>query len=369
MWTGRTRLQFDPGHEGRRATAREALALAREAGDPVTLAHVLKNYIHATWAPDTLAERTRLADELEQVAKTANDPALECWSAWISHNVLIESADFAAAEEAAMRCQTIAARLGQPSMKWFVAGPSAGFEVMRGDFERGEQLVNETFQIGTEAGQPDAFMVLASQISMIKMYQGGAEDLIGPLEEHARANPAIPAWQAALVGAYAWLGRLEEAAAGVNSAAADRFEHLPWDSVRMSALAMYTDAAVQSSATEAAAILYEVMEPSADQVIWNLITGYGHCQLWLGMLAAATGRHEQADRHFASANEFHHANGMLLFAAQGHLEWARALQTRGQRVLAEREAASALDLSREHGYYAIERLALALIQNPATASA
>ena len=98
-------LQYEPDHKPRRALAAQALALAREAGDAPTLAQVLSNYIHATWAPDTIDERRNLAAELAEVARSVQDPALEFWADWIMHNVQIEAADFAAAEDARSRME------------------------------------------------------------------------------------------------------------------------------------------------------------------------------------------------------------------------------------------------------------------------
>jgi hypothetical protein len=287
----------------------------------------------------------------------------------VAHNVQIESGNFEAAEEARTRMDAIAERLGQPSMKWFAGFPAAGWEIMRGDFERAEQLGNNAFQTGTEAGQPDAFMMFGAQISQIMCYRGKAGDLIGLVEEHARSNPGIPAWQASLAGAYCWVNRFDEAKAQIELAAVDRFQHIPWDQIRMSALAMWTLAVSWAQVPAAAEIIYELMEPWSDQVVWNADTGYGHARLWMGMLAATMGRDEVADRHFAFANDFHHKTGLLLFAAHGHFEWARALKARGHQVLAEQEAARAIELSREHGYGGIEALAIPIVHSEATTGA
>ena len=50
-------LTFAPDHARRWALADEAIALARQAGDPRTLAAVLDGSCYAIWAPDTLAKR------------------------------------------------------------------------------------------------------------------------------------------------------------------------------------------------------------------------------------------------------------------------------------------------------------------------
>jgi hypothetical protein len=131
--------------------------------------------------------------------------------------------------------------------------------------------------------------------------------------------------EAALAWTLCWLGRRSEAAAIVTEAAADRFEHVPWESTRSSALAMYADAAAQAGATGAAAVLYELIEPWADQVVWNGTNAFGHTSTYLGLLAAALGRDAQADEHFARACVIQERDEMHVWAARAQLGWAEAL--------------------------------------------
>ena len=73
-------LQFDPDHERRRALADEALALAREAGDPRALPYVLRDHFHAVWSADTLAARRRTAEEMTALAEASEDPLARFWA-------------------------------------------------------------------------------------------------------------------------------------------------------------------------------------------------------------------------------------------------------------------------------------------------
>ena len=136
----------------------------------------------------------------------------------------------------------------------------------------------------------------------------------------------------------------------------------------MSALALYADAAVLTDSSGPASILYELIEPWADQVVWNGLIGYGHARMWLGLLAACMGDHEQADQHLAFASDFQETNGLLLWAARGHLGWAEALAGRGGDAARAREhAARALELSQQHGYAPFEERAAALVEAQSTA--
>ena len=135
----------------------------------------------------------------------------------------------------------------------------------------------------------------------------------------------------------------------------------------MTALALYADAAVLTDSSGPASILYELIEPWADQVVWNGVIGYGHARMWLGLLAACMGDHEQADQHLAFACDFQETHGLLLWAARAHLGWAEALAGRGDAARAREHAARALELSREHGYGAFEERAAALVEAQSTA--
>jgi hypothetical protein len=166
-----------------------------------------------------------------------------------------------------------------------------------------------------------------------------------------------------------WHGRTEEAAAIVTEAARDGFEDIPLDNVRTSALALYADSAALAGVTDAAGVLYELIEPWEDQVVWNGAVTYGHASTYMGLLAATLDRHESADRHFARSCNFHDSNGMPLWAARAHLGWADALAHRGETERARSEAACALELSSHHGYRLFEPRAAAIAEAGSPAQA
>jgi hypothetical protein len=60
---------------------------------------------------------------------------------------------------------------------------------------------------------------------------------------------------------------------------------------------------------------------------------------YLGLLAAALGRDEQADEHFVHAIEIQERDGTLVWTARAHLGWAEALVARGRTELARAHAA------------------------------
>ncbi len=358
-----TELIFEHDHRHRRELAEQALALARELGKPRTAARVLIDWFRAFQAPDGLERRRAHLQELTAAVQAADDPALEFWAASVERVAMIESAELERAETAMQRMVEIAERLGEPTMRWQAAlSGTAGMAILRGELAEGERSAERALQLGEEAGEPDRFMISGTQLIFLRVLQGRCDEVVVLLEQGVEANPLIPGWRAALAVTLCWLGRRDEAAAIVAEAARDRFAHVPWELARLTALVLYADAAAQAGVTDAAEILYDLIEPWADQVAWNGATGCGHARTYLGLLAAALGRDEQADEHFALAIEIQEREGMLVWAGRAHLGWAEALAARGERERAHEHAAIALELSRTRGYGLLEPRAAAILE-------
>ncbi len=237
------------------------------------------------------------------------------------------------------------------------------------DLAAAEHLAQRAFQIGQEAGEPDAILIYGIQLSFALRAQGRGQEIIAVLEERASASPGIVALRAGLAWTLCWLDRRAEAAAILREAASDRFEHILPGGGELTALVLFGDVAVQTGDSNAAAILHELIEPWADQIAWNGATGYGHARMYVGLLAAVLGKHEQADQHLAFACEFQEANDLPLWAARAHLGWAEALTVRGDSAGAREHAARALELAREHGYGLFEERAAALVAPKSAAEA
>jgi hypothetical protein len=164
----------------------------------------------------------------------------------------------------------------------------------------------------------------------------------GQAEQGLHVRIGLGAGESTVKETLVYLDRGAEAAKIIEHAASDRFEHIAADSATLTALALYADAAVETGSSGPASILYELIEPWADQIVWTGVIGYGHARMWLGLLAACMGEHEQADRHLAFACDFQETNGLLLWAARAHLGWAEALAGRGETTRAREHAARAL---------------------------
>ena len=348
-------LGWSPDLARRKALVDEALALARDTQDARTLADVLHLSLYAYWSAETLELRTALVEELAERASSLRDPALHFWVLDDEFHVFTERGELKRAQSALEQMQVVVEELGQPTLKWVTAFDAAALELVRGHLAAAERLAERAFEIGRQAGEPDALFIFSVQLLYVRFYQGRGQEAVPMLEQSTAAYPTITALRAALAALLGWLGRIDESAAMLEQAVSERFEHVSLVPERSTALAFYAEAAVQTADAAAAVILYELIEPWAEQTVYTGAAGNGHARMWLGLLAAVLGRHQQADEHLQFACEFQEANDMPLWAARAQLGWAESLAARGETDAAQEHAARALELSREHGYGLFEQ--------------
>lgn len=355
-------LLYEHDRTRRQALAMEAIALARDIGDPRVRARVLQHAFHGLWSPDMVPVRAGLAGDLLASAQAAEDRALEFWANVLLLHVSFETGDFARAHVVRARQREIAAALAQPTLSWISRIADAGWAVLEGDLVAGERLARQGLELGSLAGQSDALQVFGEHRALVRTYQGrGDEQLIELSRQAAGVHPLMGVWQASTAHYEATFGDPETARAILRDAVESGLERLGWDTLRLVTLAFYTDAAARLRARDAAALVHELMAPWQDQFVWSGALGYGHVRLWLGVAAATLGRDDEADEHLAFACRFHDDNGLRLWSARSHLGWAEALAARGEPVRAQEHAARALELAQAHGYGLIEALASPLV--------
>ncbi len=257
--------------------------------------------------------------------------------------------------------QRLAEELGQPTLRWLACASTTAHELRRGHLADAERLAERAAQLGQDGDPVNAALYYGAHLAFIRVFQGRGEEVLPMMEQSVAAYPGIPAWRAGLAHVCCWTGSFDKCGAIVREAAADRFEHIPWDAVRMTALALYAESAAQSGCAEAAAILYELLEPWWDQIACSGALNYGHVRMYLGELADTAGWPERADEHLEFACQFHDQHGMRLCAANSHLAWASSLARRGDGARARKHGAQALELARANGYGEIDRRAAVLV--------
>jgi hypothetical protein len=213
-------LAFEPDRARRLALADEAIALARQASDPRTLAAVLESSCYAIAAPDTLATRSEQVRELGALVAQVGDLHFEFVASLREMNTAIELGDFGRADAALERAQAIAEQTRQPTQRWNAGFVAAGMMCMRGELEAGERLAEQALRLGQEAGQPDTAVIYGGTIVVNRMVQGRGAEVIALIERMVTEYPGVA--QAARRPTPTRSGRRRKACRGSPSAGASR---------------------------------------------------------------------------------------------------------------------------------------------------
>jgi hypothetical protein len=140
------------------------------------------------------------------------------------------------------------------------------------------------------------------------------------------------------------LGREDEARAEYGALARAGFDSLPHDAQWLIAMTLLAEACGRLGDAARAPELYELLAPYAGRnvVVGRAATCNGSASRLLGVLAAASGEWERAERHFADALAMHVAMGARPFAARTQLAWAEMELARGDAARARELLAEAI---------------------------
>jgi class 3 adenylate cyclase/tetratricopeptide (TPR) repeat protein len=349
----------------RRSLTDEALAAAREQGDPQTVASVLIDRFFAIWTTETAAERREVVDELAAMAESGRleDPLARFWGLGsLACDVGLESGDLEGVERGQAHMREADEQLGEPFVHWCRTWFDGSIAIARGRLEEGDSLMEEAVAMALESGQGDAMTIYVAQLIALRREQGRMDELVDLLVQAVEDNPGLPAFAGALAYTYTEAGHEDEARALLEEGAAKGFRHIGLDVTWLSGQLMYAEVAGHLKEPGAAAAIAELLEPHAGLMCWNGGLYMGPVASYLGRLASVTRDDERAEAHFAAAVEALESFDAPLFLARTRMWWAESLLERGgeearARELLEQAAAEA----RERGCPPVERRATELL--------
>lgn len=361
-------LTFSGDYSRVRALVEEALATARGLADLRPLGHVLYYACNAQLgSADTARTMWELSGELVSLADQLDDLFLQWRAAQWRFVAAMQRGETSEMNQAIARAHDIGAQVGNPALEWAVAYYQSARHQFSGEIEQAEASALRAAGIGHESGQADALMIAGVQLFAVRNEQGRLAELVEILEQRVAETPGLPTLQATLAYTYSELGRVEDARAIFERAAADDFASLPFDIGWISGITRYAEIAARIGAIEAAAVLYRTLLPHRDRIVTAIFTVTGSVERPLGVLAATLERWDDAEQHFAAAAEIHKRLGAKLFLARTWLNWGDALLARGDPADSQRAREllqRAVELARQHGGGAVERAAEALLAAP-----
>jgi tetratricopeptide (TPR) repeat protein len=350
-------LYFTPESKRAVGTSADAIAMARRLGDDEALAFALACGHTAIFDPGQLQERLALSTELIAVGERAGTPELALVGHVHRAGDLLELQRVDEARAEAGAAAAVVEELGQPMQRYFVIWLQSTLALLEGRIDDADRLTTEALDIGIAASHPDAFVVWGTQAAVLAWQRGDTSHLLEPARQLLDQFPDLSAWPAAVALVEVLAGEPRAARARLRAYAAD-LDKLDFDSIWTAAMLALTEVARITDDHEAAAPLYERLEPFAHTlcVVSLNLSEMGPVSRAVGVLATLVGDFDAAERHFEDALAVGRRIGAPPHVARASVDYARMLLERGTNADLERARALLADAAasaREMGMAAV----------------
>lgn len=289
--------------------AEEAVAAARSLGDPSTLAICLLALHDARWEPGTARARLAFIQEMAEAAFAAADVELTAQAVQLRAACLLELNERAGRAVLHEYC-TVAAALGHAQGRWEALSRGGTEALIDGRLDVALRLAAEARALGREMGLPDADGVHGTLAWQVARLHGTRHALIGEM----LALDSIP--QAAGFEAAAYADAGDDAGAR-NAAARLTVANLPEQHHDLEFSALLAEGIAAGGTEDQRRIMYSRLLPYAGTniVVGGCASFWGPVDLFLGLLAAARGDRNAAERHLEAARAMAEHLGASGYAA------------------------------------------------------
>ena len=293
---------YDADRGRARSTAAEALAHARRADDRAALVEVALQCASSAYGdPERQAERHAAVREAADLVRAADEPGHEFALAIAQAVCAVEVFDGPEVAVAHGRMNALAERLDEPMASWFAALASAWGALLCGEVASAQRLSARAFEISTEIGQRDAWLVHQIQIFHIAWHRGRPADMLAAAmrsaSSGATADPRV-AWASVLAG------RTAAAQEMLQSAYASGFgSSAPTE--RLTDLCAWAATAAELSHRPAAEHLLDLLAPWSDRIAATGGVVYPCVGHHLGRLALVLGQDRRARGELDGAMDRH----------------------------------------------------------------
>jgi AAA ATPase domain len=329
-------LLFSPQAYQRATLAAQAVDLARQAGDPVTLAAVLYECHQALWGlpDDTPESRLEVADEIVRIADHAGESALGLQGRALRLGDLLELGDMPRLR-AEYEAYGLAVReLRQTRFMWHLPLQRATLAILAGRFDEADRLIDEGVAQGRRVQHVGLDNFGAAAASINRLLQGRFAETLDAMRAGVERYPAVPAYRVGLALAQAEAGRVDSARSEFERLAAAGFADLPRDFIFVFDLALLALVCHAVDDVPRAERLRALLLPFAAynvRVTRLGIACLGSVEHYLGLLCATLGRWDEAVTRFEAAAQFNDERlGAPPFVANSRYQLGRSLVARGR---------------------------------------
>ena len=345
-------------------TSREALDLARASGDPVALGVALFFRCSSLRGSPAVHEYLALADELVCAAPP------DGWDGWRSGHDQRAQARLALGDRAGFEadvagCERVGSERGFWYFRWTGALRRGALALLDGRFDEVEALAARARQLCPT--EDDAFpaAIYWRQMVLVACERGDAGAAAAASIHLVEIDPANQIHRAMLAFTRAQLSGADEARAELEAFVDAGLGPMPVER-RPVTLAYRTEVALALGGQERARVLHEELIPWEGQIV---VGGFAEAPLgavdrYLGMLATAMGRWEDAETRFEGALRLEDGLAAPPLLARTRYWYGRMLLARGEPADLERAdelLASSRDAARLLGMARLHDQAVALL--------
>jgi tetratricopeptide (TPR) repeat protein len=352
-----TELCWIGGAERPEALSRDAVEIARAAGEAGTLAYALLGRILCVSGPDHLAERAAIVPEILALTEKSGDREVAVNALMWRVGDSLQLGDQATLRSATAALVQRVEALRQPADLWIIPTVHSQAALLEGRFSETEQLCQTIFS--EPNSRANAAQVAAALLFLVRREQGRLDELEAPMKSLAADYPDVAVWRASLALLYAEVGREVEARAELDSLFADTPRLTRRDLTWLYSMSCLAEACAMCGEPAQARWLYAALHQYEGR---NVVTGpffyLGPVAYYLGLLSAQMSRWEEAAQHFEEGERRAAALGARPWLARillGHARMCRARAAEGDREQAERMVERALAIAEPLGMGALCR--------------
>jgi DNA-binding CsgD family transcriptional regulator/tetratricopeptide (TPR) repeat protein len=286
-------------HHRRQTLWREALLVARQLDDSVTLGQVLAAFQWACWEPDNVEERIEATHELAVLGERLELPIFQLL-ALSSHSWnLLELGDVADAWTAAARVEAMVGDRPMAAPALRIASRRATRLFMAGELDAAEEAAQELLTIGRMMAPVAGFDPIKSyapHLMVIRFNQGRIGELVPLIQTAVASVTPVVAYQAVLALALARTGDLDSSRDLLLHLTDDGVAPLPRNFQWYTGMVSLADAAELTGERDVAALLSDQLTPYSGRLAHHG-TGVSHpVDVALAQLALAREHNEHAER-------------------------------------------------------------------------
>ena len=342
--------------------SRQAIDIARRLDDPTTLVYTLTGRFWATWWPENPEERQGIAAEVLAIAEPLRDGERIADARFMSFLTLSELGRIHEAHAEATTLARLIEELRQPPQLWLALLNRAALALLEGDYGDAERSITD------EAGSQFRITPGRDEVSAGRMHRfllhrelGRVAEVEATMRQSVAEYPWYPLYRSALVCLLLDIGEVTEASGEFGELAHNEFAAFYRDNMWLLGMSLAAEACAQLGDLEAAEVLLEQLAPFAGRHAMAYAEGsVGAVDRYLGLLAAATGRLDEAERYLTAAIDLNERMGARPWTAHCEHDLAGVLRRRDGPGDADAAAGldrRALSTARELGMALVARIA------------